>query len=101
MPTKALVTQTTREMERLLPGIPVGRFYGEIKQVVDFGVNITTYPSLYNHSLDGSLPDPIRSSALVFVDEAHHAMTPRRSDALRRRAVPKLGRLKYRIKSAA
>jgi DNA-directed RNA polymerase specialized sigma24 family protein len=46
-------------------------------------VNVTTYASLVARFESGTLPDALARSLLVFTDEAHHAMTPRRMRALR------------------
>jgi len=82
VPTRALVEQTIRELHTQLPGVPVGAWYGDEKRLVDRGVNVTTYASLHLTVSQKAVPAPIRRSALAFVDEAHHAMTPRRVEAL-------------------
>jgi superfamily II DNA or RNA helicase len=82
VPTKTLVTQTAREFASLLPAIPVGFFYGETRALVPNGINISTYAMLQRHFDDGRLPEWIRRAGLVFLDEAHHVMTPRRLTAI-------------------
>jgi hypothetical protein len=80
VPTRALVDQTTRELARQVPGVAIGSYCGERKLVVGHGINVVTYAMLQIHAAD--LPVEIRSSALVFVDEAHHAMTAARTALL-------------------
>jgi len=83
VPSRALVLQTAAELERQLPGLHPGVFYGDEKRTVRGSVNVTTYNSLQRHAEAGTLPDAIRSSALIFADEAHHAMTRKRASAMR------------------
>jgi len=75
VPTRVLVEQTCRLFSDLLPGVPVGALTGEERRVVEHGVNVTTYAMLQRLGLAG-LPPSLRRAALVFVDEAHRAMTP-------------------------
>ncbi|HEX7599975.1 MAG TPA: DEAD/DEAH box helicase family protein, partial [Polyangiaceae bacterium] len=82
VPTKTLVVQTARELRTLMPNTPVGVYFGEQKELVEAGVNVATYSILLRDHARGGLPDPIASSALVFADEAHRAMTPDRMDLL-------------------
>ncbi len=49
VPTKALVFQTFKELRSQMPEVPIGLYYGEKKQPVDHGVNITTYATLQRH----------------------------------------------------
>ena len=84
VPSKALVRQTSKELRAQIPGVPIGVFFGEQKNPVRCGVNVMTYSSLQRHAAQGSLPKSIRDAALVFLDEAHHAMTSLRMEALRR-----------------
>ncbi len=79
-PTRTLVRQTVRLLQQMLPGVPVGAFNMDDKAVVDHGVNVTSYAMLVR--CGDRLPAPLRSSALVFVDEAHRAMTAARMKAL-------------------
>ena len=65
-----------------MPEIPIGLYYGEKKQPVDHGVNITTYATLQRHFFSGKLPPAIRRSALIFLDEGHHAMTASRVETI-------------------
>jgi len=82
VPTKVLVRQTLEELRRQIPGIPIGLYYSEIKQPVSHGVNITTYATLQRHFSSGTLPEAIRTSALLFLDEAHHTITSLRMETL-------------------
>jgi hypothetical protein len=82
VPTKALVFQTFKELRSQMPEVPIGLYYGEKKQPVDHGVNITTYATLQRHFFSGKLPQAIRSSALIFLDEGHHAMTSSRVETI-------------------
>jgi hypothetical protein len=63
-----------------VPDVAIGTYCGERRLVVAGGINVSTYAMLQRHAAD--LPEEIRRSALVFVDEAHHAMTPRRMSVL-------------------
>lgn len=83
VPTKTLVTQTAREFASLLPGIPVGFYYGETQALVPNGINISTYAMLQRHFDGGGLPEWIRMAGPVFLDEAHHVMTPYRNTEAR------------------
>lgn len=74
VPTRTLIQQTRRLLGELLPGTPVGVLSGEERVVVTQGVNVTTY-SMLHHLGAEAVPEPLRESALVFVDEAHRAMT--------------------------
>lgn len=84
VPTRTLVLQTARALEAQLPGVPIGVYYGERKQTAWHGVNVATYAILQRDLRRGVVPAPIAASALVFADEAHHAMTVDRIDLLRR-----------------
>lgn len=81
VPTLTLVHQTARSLLRQLPGVPIGLFCGDKSRVVEHGVNIATYAMVQRGSLD-RLPLPLRTAALVFADEAHHAMTKSRHRVL-------------------
>lgn len=83
VPTKALVQQTARALRAQLPGVPVGVFCSDERRVVRGGVCVITYASLVRHAEAGTLPGAFGAAALVFVDEAHRAMTRRRMRALR------------------
>ena len=82
VPTKTLVQQTMQMLRTLLPGVPIGLYYGVEKRPVRNGVNITTYNTLQRHFFTDCLPTAVRRSALVFVDEAHHSMTELRLETL-------------------
>ncbi len=83
VPTKALVDQITRELSARLPGVSIGQYFSESRSLVEHGVNVTTYSILLRDHARGALPPPLARSALVFVDEAHRAMTDDRIDMLR------------------
>jgi hypothetical protein len=80
VPTRTLVDQVAHELARQVPDVAIGTYCGERRLVVAGGINVSTYAMLQRHAAD--LPEEIRRSALVFVDEAHHAMTPRRMSVL-------------------
>lgn len=82
VPTKTLVMQTAREFRALWPNVPVGLYFGEQKELVTEGVNITTYSILLRDYERGRLPRALASAALIFADEAHHVMTERRMNLL-------------------
>ena len=82
VPTRVLVEQVADELARFAPGVPTGAFFSERKGLVPHGLNLITYASLTRHGLE--LPAALRSADLVFVDEAHHAMSPKRRLALSR-----------------
>lgn len=82
VPTKTLVLQTAREFRALLPNVPVGVYFGEQKELVEGGVNVTTYSIILRDYERGQLPRAIASAALIFTDEAHHVMTERRMNLL-------------------
>ena len=75
VPTRTLVEQSARELSALLPGLPVGVYFSERKELVDHGVNVTTYQILQRDLASGAIPACIAASALIFADEAHHALT--------------------------
>lgn len=81
--TLTLAEQAIRDFCEQLPETLVGAFTGEREHVVPFGVNVTTYGMMQSRWKNGRIPEPIRSSALVIVDEAHHAMTKSRVDFIR------------------
>lgn len=77
VPTKVLVIQTAAELRKQLPGVPVGTYYSDAKDLVLWGVNVTTYSMLASEWRKNTcLPTFIAVSSLVFADEGHHAMTP-------------------------
>ena len=78
VPTKSLVEQTLKEMNLHLPNVPVGLYYSDKKELVENGINITTYATLQRLFSSATLPEPIINSGLIFFDEAHHAMTASR-----------------------
>jgi len=80
VPTRTLLEQTVRELALQVPGVKIGSYGGGHDHVVAHGVNVTTYAMLHAHA--AALPVELRRAALVFVDEAHHAMTPARSTLL-------------------
>lgn len=84
VPTMILVEQTAIELRAQMPDVPIGTFYSQKKNLVLFGVNITTYSMLQaywrNH---GYLPPEIALSSLIFCDEGHRAMTQKRLEVLK------------------
>lgn len=80
VPTRTLLEQTVRELTRLVPGVEIGSYGGGHDHVVPHGVNVTTYAMLQAHAAE--IPVELRRAALVFVDEAHHAMTAARHTLL-------------------
>ncbi len=84
VPTKTLVEQAAKSLRDQMPGVPVGVYYGDGKNLAVGGVNVTTYQILQKRIVAGKeLPWQIRHSALIFADEAHRAMTPPRRKMLR------------------
>jgi len=81
--SRTLVRQTCQELGRHVPGLAIGRFDGDEVRVVRKGVNVTTYSMLHSRTRERALPKAIRSAPLVFLDEAHHAMTEARTRILR------------------
>ncbi len=79
VPTRTLVDQTARELKRWLRR-PVGVYSGERKEVVESGVNVTTYQMLQSAWQRQSWPAPVAQARLVLLDEAHHAMSPARHE---------------------
>jgi hypothetical protein len=88
VPTRTLVVQTANELRARMPGVPVGVYFGERKELVTHGVNVATYALLQRVAKQGALPDPLARSALVFADEAHRAMTVDRLRLLRHAFLP-------------
>lgn len=82
VPTRTLIQQTRQLLSEMLPDTLIGVLSGEERCVVTHGVNVTTYSMLQRLGAM-SVPDPLRQSALVFVDEAHRAMTNSRMALLR------------------
>ena len=81
VPTRTLVRQTARLLRQMLPGVPVGSLSMDSHDVVEHGVNVLTYAMLVR--CGAALPEPVARSALIFVDEAHRAMTGPRMQVLR------------------
>jgi superfamily II DNA or RNA helicase len=75
VPTKNLIRQVADELRAHLPNVPIGMYYGEVKETVKNGVNVATYNILQRCHHNRSIPDEIRESTLVIADEAHHSMT--------------------------
>lgn len=88
VPTRTLVVQTANELRARMPGVPVGVYFGERKELVEHGVNVATYALLQRVAKQGALPAPLARSALVFADEAHRAMTADRLRLLRHAFLP-------------
>ena len=76
VPTLTLADQVAAELRAHLPGVRVGALTGTTDAVVEGGVNVATMQVLQIRSRRGrALPIEIAGVGLVFVDEAHHAMT--------------------------
>jgi len=83
VPTKTLLEQAVIDLADMLPGVPIGYYYADGKSLVAHGVNIITYHSLIGFwEEDGRLPEELATSAVVFADEGHTAMTAKRMEAL-------------------
>lgn len=83
VPTKTLVEQTVRALHEQLPDIPVGTYYGDGKNLVMWGVNVTTYKMLQNEFRSrGHLPPELMHASLIFIDEGHRSMTAERQEML-------------------
>ncbi|MFH1468430.1 MAG: DEAD/DEAH box helicase family protein [Pseudomonadota bacterium] len=86
VPTRVLVEQVAAELARFAPKVPTGAFFSDRKDLVPQGLNLVTYASLTQHGPD--LPEVLRGADLVFVDEAHHALSAKRRNALARCFAP-------------
>lgn len=83
--TLDLVHQAHREFLTKLPGVPIAVLTGETKDPLsDHGIVVTTYGMLQVLVRKGCVPEAMRRAGLIFVDEAHHAMTELRSGVLRK-----------------
>lgn len=83
VPTKTLVAQTAKSLRQQLINVPVGEFFGEKKNLVMWGVNVTTYSILQAYyRKHSSLPIELAVSSLIFADEGHHSMTQVRQEIL-------------------
>ncbi len=80
VPTRVLVAQTRREFARHAPDVAVGVFYGDEKRAVDHGMNVTTYATLQTH--ERIWCKQLADAQIIFVDEAHHALTSSRHQVL-------------------
>lgn len=92
VPTRTLVDQTVRELERWLRR-PVGAYSGERKDVVTGGVMVTTYSMLQSARERRAWPDPVTRARLVILDEAHHAMTSARLELIAQGFAPEAARI--------
>lgn len=81
-PSTTIVEKTVNEIKEKLPGVPVGAYYGDAKDIVNNGVTVATYQTIGAHAKRGVLPPSIRDAALVFCDEGHETMTEHRQSAL-------------------
>jgi superfamily II DNA or RNA helicase len=85
VPTKTLLEQAVIDLAVMLPGVPVGYYYSDGKNIVAHGVNVITYHSLISFwEEDGRLPDELATAAVIFADEGHTSMTAKRMEALTR-----------------
>jgi RNA polymerase sigma factor (sigma-70 family) len=94
VPSKTLLEQAVNDIANQFPAVPVGYYYGDGKKLVSAGVNVITYQSLIGLWSSGKkLPEPLASSALVFADEGHMAMTARRLNVIMRGFDPRVPRI--------
>ncbi|MFA4954680.1 MAG: DEAD/DEAH box helicase family protein [Patescibacteria group bacterium] len=93
VPSRILIGQAKEEFRKWLPDLDVGTYYGEEKNLVASGVNITTYQMANAAWKKDGLPREFKQAALVFADEAHQCMTALRQDLLNRAFAPKVVRL--------
>ena len=83
VPSRTLVHQVAAELRSQLPGVSVGLWCGTEQTIVASGVNVVTYQIIQTRRRNGlAIPNPVRWTGLVFVDEAHHAMTEQRMSLL-------------------
>lgn len=87
-PTKVLVEQAAAVFRSHLPTTPVWVIAGASRDVGDQGIVVATYQSLGNLFKTGQVPPLVHNAALVFADEAHHAMTEIRQGTLRKAFEP-------------
>ncbi len=81
--TLVLAEQAKQEFLDKCPNIPVGILTGDEKELPESGILVTTYQMLHALKAQGTFPQTLKDAALVFADEAHHAMTAKRSGLLR------------------
>ncbi|MCP4604139.1 MAG: sigma-70 family RNA polymerase sigma factor [Proteobacteria bacterium] len=82
VPTRNLVHQVADELRSHLPDVPIGLYYGEMKEPVQSGVNVATYNILQRCYRNRLIPKELSDSAMVIADEAHHSMTEDRMAVL-------------------
>jgi RNA polymerase sigma factor (sigma-70 family) len=82
-PRKFLVDQAADLFRRRLPNVPVWKLYGGSREVGDRGIVVATYDTLEELHKSESMPALARNARLVFIDEAHHAMTDKKQAVLR------------------
>lgn len=94
VPKRSLVDQVAQELRSWLPGVPIGQYCTEAKDLVEYGVNVVTYDILQARwREENMLPPVIARSAFVFSDEAHRSMTSLRQHVLANGFDPKALRI--------
>lgn len=81
--TRVLVEQARKEFLDKLPGVPVGVLTGEEKDLPERGIAVMTYQMLHVLEAQRTIPPILKHADLIFADEAHHAITAKRSGLLR------------------
>lgn len=82
VPKRVIAEQAVAEFREFLPGVPVGVYTGESKELPKGGIIVTTYQKLWSDLKSGTVPEPIKCAAFVFADEAHRSMTKKRQQSL-------------------
>ncbi|MDP2631227.1 MAG: DEAD/DEAH box helicase family protein [Candidatus Uhrbacteria bacterium] len=82
VPTTTLVDQAAADLQRHLPTIRVGVYYGEEKRIVHHGVIVTTYAIMQLRHKEDAVPKCIKDATIVFLDEAHHSMSNERQEMI-------------------
>lgn len=94
VPTRVLIEQTKKVLRTTLPGVPLGEYSTDKKELVVHGVNIITYKSLVElWKQTGALPFPLARAALIIIDEAHHSMTKQQQSLLHQAFDPRALRI--------
>lgn len=94
VPSCTLVEQTAARLGEILPPELIGVYDKDAKRPVANGVNVTTYAMLQTMVRENrGIPRAFRSAALIFADEAHHAMTASRYGFLQKIFDPRAVRI--------
>lgn len=81
-PRATLVEQMERDLRAQIPGVPVGVYSGDRKELVQGGVIITTNAMMYQWLREGNAPKAIREATLTFFDEGHMMLTAKAVDVI-------------------